>query len=239
MKNLLVYISPTGFDKERELLARVQIDNSFSLGQTPKDIVLVTSFPYSYNGVNAFVVGNEHFSKSRPRSIKTSIIPFLSDIGIVHNDEIYWNHDFDAYQMNEITNEELGLDDFDAGLTDYGWRDRWCMGSFFFWKTAADIFEQAKPMIFNNIEDETAMMTLCEQPGIENRCKRLNITYNFGMRHVEDNWKRATHPIKVVHFHPWYPLVKTLDIFMYGKNGMGHPIISDRLKEVLNHHGIK
>ena len=52
MKNLLDYISPdkdltkTKLDGEADLLAKVQIDNSLSLGWKRKDILLVTNFDY-------------------------------------------------------------------------------------------------------------------------------------------------------------------------------------------------
>jgi hypothetical protein len=239
MKNLLVYISPVGFDKEREMLARVQIDNSLDLGWKLDDIILVTNFKYEYNGIRAIRVSDDNWYAERPRSIKTAIIPHLIDEGIVKRGTFYWNHDFDAYQLNTFYEEELRPGDFMMGLTDYGWRPRWCLGSFFFDTLTRDIFERAKPIIYQNIEDETAMMELCKDPEIAPRCKRLNITYNFGMRHVEENYERADKPIRVVHFHPWYPLVKTLDIFMYGKNGLNRPLINDRLKEILNRHGIK
>lgn len=240
MKNLLVYISPThSFDKEREILARVQIDNSLSLGWKPKDILLVTNYHYEYNGVKSVMVGDSNWYEGRPRSIKTTIIPHLIDLEILEPDTVYWNHDFDAYQMNHIYESDLGMDKTDIALTDYGWRDRWCLGSFFFRTTARDVFETAKEIIYKNIEDESAFMEMCKDPVIRNQCSRLNITYNFGMRHVEENYERAIKPIKVVHFHPWYPLVKTLDIFMYGKSGLGHPIIDDRLKGILNQHGIR
>jgi len=240
MKNLLVFISPNhSFDTEREILARVQIDNSLSLGWDKRDILLVTNFNYEYNGVKSILVGDEHWYKDRPRSIKTAIIPYLIESQIVDKNSIYWDHDFDAYQMNPMTDNEIELMGDEIGLTDYGWRDRWCLGSFFFRSNSKDIFERIKPIIYKNIEDESAMMELCADENIGDRCRRLNITYNFGMRQVGANWKRAIKPIRVVHFHPWYPLVKTLDIFMYGKSGLGHPIINDRLKGILNDNGIK
>ena len=236
MKNLLVYISPTHyFDKERETLARVQIDNSLDLGWKTDDIILVTNYPYEYNGVKALQVGDEHWYADRPRSIKTAIIPYLSEQGIIKDGYVYWNHDFDAYQLNPF---DLRLH-CEVGLTDYGWRDRWCMGSFFFKRYSVDIFALAKEIIYGNVEDERAMLDLTRKPEVDARCCRLNITYNFGMRHVEENYARAQKPIKVVHFHPWYPLVRTLDIFMYGKNGLNMPLINDRLKSILNQHGIK
>lgn len=240
LKNLLVYITPRkAFSEECDILAKIQIHNSFHLGWKAEDIVLVTNFPYERSGVKAIVVGDEHYCPPRPRSNKTAIIPFLIEEGIIEKGKIYWNHDFDAYQLNVIKPAELGLAKFDVGLTDYGWKERWSMGSFFVKTSSKDIFEMARPMIYKDIEDETAMMEITQNPAIAKRCKRLNITYNFGMRNVESNWKKAKKPLKIVHFHPYYKWVPTLDIFMYGKNGLKMPLIDFRLRRIFNHYGIK
>lgn len=240
LKNLLVYISPTkAFSEECDVLAKIQIHNSFHLGWKKEDIVLVTNFPWERGGVKAIVVGDEHYCAVRPRSIKTAIIPHLIDEGIIEKGKIYWNHDFDAYQLNVIKQGELRLANFDVGLTDYGWRDRWCMGSFFVKASSRDIFAKAKDIIYKDIEDETAMIELTLDKAIAKRCKRLNITYNFGMRHVESNWQKAIKPLRVVHFHPHYRWVPTLDIFMYGKNELNMPLIDKRLRRIFNHYGIK
>ena len=236
----MVYISPTkAFSEECSILAKVQIHNSFHLGWKKEDIILVTNFPWERHGVKAIVVGDEHYYAVRPRSIKTAIIPYLIDEGIIEKGKLYWNHDFDAYQLNVIKKGELGLVNFDAGLTDYGWKERWCMGSFFVKASSKDIFEKAKDIIYKNIEDETAMVELTRNKAIAKRCKRLNITYDFGMRNVESNWEKAIKPLRVVHFHPYYRWVPTLDIFMYGKNGLNMPLIDKRLRRIFNHYGIK
>lgn len=240
MKNLLVYIHPDKvFVRDYELLLKIQIDNSLSLGWDPKDILFISNFPFQYNGVKTTLVPDVHYCAVRPRSIKTAIIPYLVDEGIIEPGKIYWNHDLDAIQLNKISEKELGLENYDAGLTDYGWRERWCMGSFFIKSSSKDIFELAKPMIYQDIEDETVMMELTKAPAINNRCKRLNIRYNFGMRQVEDNFRRAKKPIKVVHFHPEDRRLPTLDIFMYGKNGLNKPILNKRLIKIFNSHGIR
>lgn len=240
MKNLLVYISPDKkFSEECEVLARVQIDNSISLGWKKEDILFITNYEYEYNGVRAVLVGDENYYAPRPRSIKTAIIPVLIEQGIIEEGNLYWNHDFDAYQLNAIKENELGLEGADVGLTDYGWRERWCMGSYFFKHSSKDIFQSAKDIIYKNIEDEDAIMELTKDGNIGARCRRLNVTYNFGMRNVESNYGRADKPLKVVHFHPHYKWVKTLDIFMYGRNGLGVPLINKRLTEIFNYHGIQ
>ncbi len=238
MKNLLVYVSPNGkFSRECDRLARVQIDNALSLGQKG-NILLVTNFEFDYNGVKSILVGNENYCAVRPRSIKTSIIPHLVERGIIKAGEIYWNHDFDAYQVNPMTDEELGLDGRDAGFTDYGWKDRWCLGSDFIKAGAKDIFEWLRDSIFANLEDETVLGNITKRNthGINARIKKMNITYQVGMRNVEHNYGIADKPLKVLHFHPSKPGL--LDIFMYGRNGVGVPLMSERLIEVFKHHGI-
>ncbi len=240
LKNLLVYIDPTkAFSGLYGQLVKVQIDNSLNLGWKRKDILIVTNFSYEYNGVKAIVVGDEHYCVVRPRSIKTAIVPFLIDEGIIEKGKIYWNHDLDAFELNLIDEAELGLDGVDAGLTDYGWRERLCMGSFFVKASSRDIFKKAKPIIYKDIEDETAMMQLTANQKYGKRCKRLNITYNFGMRNIKLNFDKAIKPLRVVHFRPYNRWVPTLDIFMYGKNELSIPLIDRRLKKILNYHKIK
>ncbi len=240
LKNLIVFISPKrSFSGPYERYTKVQIDNSLDLGWKPEDILIVANFDWEYNGVKTIKVGDEHYCAVRPRSIKTTIIPYLVEEDIIEDDHIYWNHDLDAWEQSRIKIEDLGLNGIDVGLTDYGWRPRWCLGSYFVKASAKDIFEKMKPIIFSNIEDETAMMNLTEDQTIAKRCKRLNVTYNFGMRFVERNWRRADKPLKVLHFHPYSPRVPTLDIFMYGKNGLNMPLMDERLTKIFNSHDIK
>lgn len=249
MKNLLIYISPVkDFSDEGKTLVKIQIDNSLDIGWKIEDIMLVTNFPYEYNGVKALVLDVEFYAP-RPRSQNTTIVSTLFDMGLIGKD-IYWVHDFDAYQLNPFTEADLELDGFDVGLTDFGWRQRWCMGSFFFKEGARDIFKAVKDIVHTDIEDETAITSLTNEGKFEGRIKRLNITYNLGMRRVEENWARATQPVKVLHFHPHYPIrmhvdiknhptVDLLGIFMYGKNGLGHPLMNPRLIKIFNQNGIK
>lgn len=230
MKNLMVFINPAKeFTPECSTLIKIQIDNCWRLGWKKEDILLVTNFDYEYNGVKAMLVGDENYCAVRPRSIKTSIIPVLIDAGIIEKGKIYWNHDFDAFQLNTIDETELELNDYDVSLTDYGWKPRWCMGSYFVKDSSRDIFELANPIIFRNIEDEDAMMEVTQNPDIAKRCKRLNITYNLGMRNVPENVERAIHPIKIVHFHPRKRGL--MDVFK--------PIMPEGFINILNQHGYK
>lgn len=239
MKQLLVYIRPSkDFFADSKLSSKIQIDNSLDLGWKRKDIIIVTNFPWEYNGVKAIVVGDEHFCAVRPRSIKTTIIPFLIEQGIIEKGELYWNHDFDAYQNARFSEAELKLEGVDVGLTDYGWRERWCLGSYFFKDSSKDIFEKAKEIIYKDIEDETAMMELTRNPEIAKRCKRLNITYNFGMRNVQSNYQKSKKPVRAFHFHPYDRGREPLNVFMRGKNGLNKPLMSKRLIKIFKKHKI-
>lgn len=241
MKNLVVFITPQKqFFSEYADLVKVWVDNSFDLGWKLEDMLLVTNFAFRYNGVKSTRVHNEHFCETRPRSIKTSIVPYLVDTGIVAEGELVWNHDTDAFQMNRFNGIEDELKGLDLGLTDYGWKSRWCMGSYFFKASAKDLFELAAPVIHQDVEDETVFLDLeaRDANGFSRRHKRLNITYNFGMRKVEHNYGIAEKPLRVVHFHPTYKLVRTWDVFVLGKNGLNMPLVDERLIGVFRHHGI-
>jgi hypothetical protein len=239
MKNLMVYVTPDKtFNKEYSVLTRVQIDNCLSLGYKKEDIMLVTNFPYEYNGVKSILVSDDNYCACRPRSLKTSIVPHLVDEGIMVDDEIYWNHDLDAYEVHKIEDNELELDGIDAGFTDYGWRSRWCLGSVFVKTSARDIFSWLRDSIFTDMEDEEILgkITKRNTHNINSRIKRMNITYQIGMRRVDHTYKIADKPIKVLHFHPHKP--NLLDIFMYGKNEMNTPLMSERMIGVFHHHNV-
>lgn len=201
MKNLLIHINPKHtFTPECSILIKIQIENSLRLGWSPDDILLVTNFPYQFMGVVAMQVADEFFYKDRPLSIKTLMVPHLLDMGILSSGEICWNHDFDAFQAHPFT--DFGLGGSDAGLTDYGWQPRYCMGSYFFKNGAYEIFEKARPIIMRDIEDEDAIFTVLQNKRLLAKTRRLNITYNIGQRHIKHNISKAIKPYRVFHFHP-------------------------------------
>ncbi len=244
MKNLLIYINPNGFDEEHDILVKIQIDNSLELGWKKEDILLVTNFEYEYNGIKSMVVDGINFCYFRPLSTKTVTVAYLLEKGMINKGELYWVHDFDAYQLEPITEEEIGLDEeeMQAGFMDYGWSTKWCLGSYFFKDSAKNIFKSIKDTIYQyKIEDERALVALTRKNinNINDWYKKLNITYGFGMRNVASNYEKAIKPLKVIHFHPWHRGVKTLDIFMYGKNEMKIPLMTDRLIKIFNKYGIR
>ena len=243
MKNLIIYINPDGFNKENEKLTKLQIDNSLELGWRVEDIILVTDFFYEYNGVKAYVIdtGCGYCSFINTAS-KVKTLSYLFDIDFIGYG-IYWCHDLDAFQVEHITEKELGLENFDLGLCDYGRSTAWQMGSFFFKQAAEDIFKENVSRIKPGknkhgkiIQDENIMLDMTTEnfKDINSRIKRLNITYDFGMRRVKLCYNKAIKPLKVLHFHPNSKLLNTLAIAMYGKNEINKPLMNKRLINLFN-----
>lgn len=244
MKDLLIYINPNGFDEENEKLTKIQIDNSLELGWKEEDILLITNFEYEYNGVKAIVI-DKGFCSFKKECTKIPTIVHLFDKNFF-KDDLYWCHDLDAYQLELITEDELGLEKFDAGLCDYGRKSTWQLGSIFFKKSAEDIFrENAKrfnPDLYVNgklVYDESIMVDMTNENfnNINTRIKRMNGTYDFGMRRIKLCYEKAIKPLKVLHFHPQSKLLNTLGITMYGKNELGFPLLNKRIIKLFQKYG--
>lgn len=249
MKNLLIYTGPQKkFSDEDQILARIQIDNSLDLGWRKEDILLVTDFPFEYNGVKALLTNSDVYYPFDLNANKVPVIKYLIDQKIIEPEIIYWSHDFDAYENFPISEAELELENFDLGLTHYTYKPEWQCGSIFLKNSAKDIFElldnttRKKPHSSRN--NEKTLTRLINDNAIDpKRYKRLNVTYNIMKKYLATIYPQATKPLKVLHFRPSDkdPALpeKTLDIFMYGKNGLKFPLMSDRLISVFNQHGIK
>lgn len=250
MKNILIYTGPNKkFDKEHSILVKIQIDNSFDLGWKKEDILLVTDFPIEYNGIKSQVVGDEIFYDFDKSSNKIPVIIHLINQGILEKGKLYWYHDFDVYQLEIINESQLGLTNFDLGLTPYGYKPQWNLGSIFFKTSAYDIFKLIHKNILekrnsDNRCDEYALKRLMAQCAVKkDRYKDLNVTYNLTKRCIQTNYREAEKPLKVLHFHPWDKDAMmndtALNIFMYGKNRLKTPLMNKRLINIFHYHGIK
>lgn len=202
MKNLIIYISPRkDFDDECKKLVKIQIDNSFKFWKK-EDILLVTNFEYEYNEIKAIVISDKFYCKVHDKASKINAIIYLLKEKKI--DEITWFHDFDAFQLEKITEKEVNLKR-DIGFTDYGWSKKWNTGSIFFKPNSLDIFRLLNKSIYELKTDEERALVYLTKNNINNirsRIERLNIRYNFGMRRIEYNLGIAIKPLKVVHFHP-------------------------------------
>ena len=221
MKNLLIYISEDHkFLPEYEKLVRIQLDNSLNLGWKIEDIMLVLNFEFEYRGVKSIVVGDENICPFYMYSGKINTLLDLWKRGLIKKGELYWYHDFDAFQNYGIIEEELGLDGFDVGFTDYGRKPHWNGGSNFFKYEAKDIFgwmrdriysdPDAKPIAnhaeaYHKYSDEAAIKYLREInfKNLNSRIKRLDVSYNFNLNPItiKTCYDEAIKPIRVFHFH--------------------------------------
>ena len=201
MKNLLIYLNPRkSFDDEYTRYAEIQIDNNLHYWK-PEDLIVVTNFPYEYHGLKAIEVPDNLFCEFDPRTSKVPTIIYLLENKILTDEA--WFHDFDTFQNYPF---EVTLT-HDLGLTDYGWKEKWNTGSFFFKPQALDIFHWLNDLSQEKRANEEPILWILWKNNfndIRSRCQKLNLTYNLGKRYVETTIPLAEKPIKVVHFHPYW-----------------------------------
>lgn len=249
MKNLLIYTgSQKKFDDVTETLARIQIDNSLDLGWKKNDIFIATDFKFSYNGVVSYVIDEDIYYPYDPKANKIAVLNYLMKKGLVGKDEVYWCHDFDAYEANKINESDLDLSGVDIGLTHYTYKPEWQCGSMFIKNTSEDIInlvdQETRATPYNSRNNEKTLTRLIRDGKVpSNRYKQLNVTYNLTKRYLGRVYPQAQKPIKVLHFLPsdQDALMKhsALNMFMYGKNDLKIPLMDGRLIKIFNEHGIK
>lgn len=253
MKNLLIYISPTGsFDNKRPdlindagPLVKIQIENSLALGWKKEDILLITNFAFEYGVIKAKVLKDVEFFERKPQASKINAIVKLFEEGLIEESDVYWFHDLDAYQLQPISESEIDLDEADMALTDYGVSSRWSTGVIFFKKSARDIFEQIKKIVYrDNIDEEMALGKLTQSDqNIARRIKKLNKSYNFTPPRLKYSYQKALKPLRVAHFHleggNGRFEVKNPVAFFMGENELGIPLITERLIKIFKYHRIR
>lgn len=237
------------FNKEKSKLVKIQIDNSLELGWKKEDLMLATNFPYEYRGIKSILVDDDNYCGIDDKrycykvSSHISTIDNLFRLGALQKGELYFYHDMDAYQLEPIIEGELEFGGADMALTDYGWSKKWNLGVIFFKESARDLFSLLKKTIYdNNLADERSFRMLINKKIIPtHRYKKLNITYNLGMRHVGQIYRMADKPIKIIHFHPMYrdPNMPdtTMNIFWHGRNEAKKVLMTDRLKRIFEKYG--
>lgn len=261
MKNLLTYVHPRkdfidDWENEVASLVKVQIDNSLELGWNREDIILVTNFPYEHNGVKAFEVEDENYCESNPTATKIYVIVDLFNKGLIGKD-LYWFHDFDAFQLEDITENELEMEGFDVGMTDYGitrinneYNLRPSTGTMFFKDSAREFFEVLKNEVDRyKANEEVVLLEIYKKERfrhLKEKAKKINITYNLATRKrdVIATYEIAEKPLKVIHFHPFDKrLVEgnsdNMAVCVYGKNSINKVLVTEKLISLFNHYGIK
>jgi hypothetical protein len=219
MKNLLIFVNPEKiFLKWYGPSCEIQIDNAFLMGWKKEDILLVTNFDYEYNGIKSLVVPDYLFCEHRRRASKINVIYYLLENKIIK--DLCWFHDFDAHQLQSLDEIEAEIKGFDLAMTDYGYCVRPNSASFFFKPESKDIMGAAKYVYDKDkINEETAFDVLVRRNinNINERCKKLNITYSMGRKRQADyliSYERAIKPFKVVNINPRYPIFEGFKPFM-------------------------
>lgn len=248
----MIYISPTGSFKhpnpllvnDADFLIKIQIDNSLDLGWKRKDILLVTNFAYEYQGIKSFVLKDVEFFDKIPQASKINAILKLFELDRIDN-ELYWFHDLDAFQLEPIKETELELEEIDMALTDYGRIPKWSTGSIFFKIGSKVIFEKIKEVVYKYyIDEERALDWLtANNKSLQTKIKKINKSYNFTAFNIRSCYKMAIKPIRVAHFHPQagisqLGIERSFDFFT-GKNKINTPLISTRLIKIFNKHGVR
>ena len=156
MKNLMIYISPEKkFHEKEEHLIKVQIENSLKLGWKKKDIVLVTNFPYEYEGIKAMQLDNLN-----DKAVKADTIFYLLYQKLVKEAELWWYHDLDVFQLKPMDSSQIDLEDTVAGFTEVG-INKFDLGSIFFRKDSERIFDWVRNRAHRLRRDEaTALSSL-------------------------------------------------------------------------------
>lgn len=256
MKNLMIYISPTGsFNNPRPDLAsndagplvKVQIENSLALGWKKEDIILVTNFNYQYGEIKATVLKEVEFFDRKPQVSKINAIIKMFEHRFIKDGEMYWFHDFDAFQLEPITEDEIGISSSDIALTEYGGlsfagENRLSTGVIYFKSDSKDIFDRIKVLAYKKrIDEEEALgLLIIEDANLRKRVKRINWSYNFIGYNLRTYYKKAIKPLKVVHFHPLVGKRKLHTDnalrFFRGENPLNTPLITARVVKILKYH---
>jgi hypothetical protein len=247
VKTITVYLTKDhGYDKLQSRAIKIWIDNSLQLGRKLEDMTLVNNFPWEYRGLHSLVVDDVNWCPFRPGSSKTISVATLFDMGFFKTGELYWVHDPDAFENHYITDDEVEkmLGKHDLGLTDYGYSDKWSLGSYFFRSSAGDIFRKIRETIYSlhaaghKAEDENAACDITDNnSAIANRVVRLNVTYNFGSRKLGQKWDKAEKPIKVTHFRLSRP--DHIAEHIYGRSVIGVPFVCPRLAKIMKYHYVR
>lgn len=241
MKNLLIYTGPNKKLKpEDETLLKIQVDNSLDLGWRKEDIILAFDFPFEYKGIKSINLPDGLYYDFDLNANKIPVLCYLISQQLIANDQLYWCHDLDAFELNKIEEKEVDLNNYDLGLTHYTYKPEWQFGSLFLKTSALDIFELIhketlrKPHYSRN--NEKVLTRLIKDAEIEpQRYKRLNVTYNLMKKYLQTIYPQANLPLKVLHFRP----SDALDIFMKENKRLKITLMNERLSKIFNYHGIK
>lgn len=225
MKNCVVANLGSGKrDDNLTIELKAQIENSLSLGWKPEDLWVVTNFPFSFMGINAFhlplntmcLTGSKMFALRE--LFKANMI-----------NDVVWIHDLDAWQCVEFSPPDFK----DIGVASYS-RPKFNGGSVFVRHAAADIVLKICEEIEANKQqrEEPTLDKVLKSATYRDRVTVLNSTWNVGCSGYVQRWYYADKPIRVVHFHPSNRIA--WDTHTRNRNGISADVtIPDNLRQLM------
>ena len=238
MKNALSYIAasePACFDKESELMAKVQIDNSLELGWKIKDIVLLTDFPFSYNGVEAIIMDQPGYVRGRRTRGFNKVLTILWLYKHGYFDSNVFFHDLDAFQnipFFECPDEQYKS--FELTCAPYGDGINYNAGCMFFKPSALKIWGKIQQTCLQLKTDEEKAITYLYPHGKQTEVAMLDISYNVGKGDTTKKWTEGFQPSRIIHFHP--AMRRNYDYYVLGRNELQKPLVCDRLGRLITKH---
>jgi len=204
-------------------LMKAQIDNSLQHGWLQKDIILLTNFEFSHNGVVAIPIKLNDFCLTGSKVFGVKWLMENTDY-----EDPFWVHDLDAWQNAPFKCPEFK----DAGFGFYS-RPK-INGGVQFWR------RKGKDILDDIVNELIVNKAAREEPTLDKFCKNnkrvtiLNSTFNVGCSGYKPRYEKAEKPVKICHFHPDNRIA--WQTHCLDRNGLGFKGISDVLETVVRAH---
>jgi hypothetical protein len=173
---------------------RAQIDNSKTFGWAPSSIVVMSNFPFAYDGIKARELPLNRHCLTGSKVFATA--EFLETIG---RDSVVWCHDLDAWQNAEFTAPAFA----EIGICCYS-TPKYNGGSVFYRAGAVDAVRAVRDEILQSgIEQEEPVLNdVFRRAEYAESVTVLNSTFNVGCSGFGERYARSEKPIRCLHFHP-------------------------------------
>jgi len=247
MKNVMTYVAtllPRRFDVESECMVKVQIDNSLEIGWTRQQIVLLTDFPFEYNGVQSVVMENHSCSRrhdrngrSRKRGFnKIVTIMWLYEQGLLDEDIFF--HDLDAFQNHEFLDyPDEQYRPFDLAIAPNSNRSCYIACCMFFKSTARPLWEEIyKTASKHGLDEERAIMKLFPPAKQSKEVVMMDISYNIDQHCQVSGFLDGFQPARILHFHPLRRKRLYYRAFVLGANVLNKPLACERVGRLITKH---
>lgn len=246
MKNVILYIKDddTPYKTHDSILRylHAQIDNSLHYNWDIKDIIILSNFPFEYNGVKNINPKNlceYNIWANKFYSLKELFEQYFTDD--------IWLHDYDVWQIDQFDFPKF--DGMFAGCPYDDTHLNWNGGSFFFNKNSYPLLEyivnfyEYNKDILSKLDDgrgpkwysdEIILCDLRKIDEIKNLFYSLTPQYNLGMTFFESRYRCSHKPIKAIHAK----LLHETDRKKYESISNGLNLIPDHLNNIVNKYKI-